>query len=65
MRQLASFLERGGFPSLTHVTAEHIREWLNELTRRSPAIGEVLPLPLPTHSVPSLGVDILSPFLGS
>lgn len=34
VRQLASFLETGGFPSLTEATAEHVREWLNELRNR-------------------------------
>lgn len=34
VRQLAAFLERGGFPSLTEATAEHVREWLNELRNR-------------------------------
>ena len=34
VRQLAAFLERGGFPPLTEATAEHVREWLNELRNR-------------------------------
>jgi len=34
VRQLAAFLERGGFPPLTRATAEHIREWLSELRQR-------------------------------
>lgn len=34
VRQLASFLKSGGFPSLADATAEHIREWLNELRNR-------------------------------
>ena len=34
VRQLAAFLERGGFPSLTEATAEYVREWLNELRNR-------------------------------
>jgi site-specific recombinase XerD len=34
VRQLALFLEQGGFPSLTQATAEHIREWFNSLRRR-------------------------------
>lgn len=31
---MVSFLQRGGFPSLTAATAEHIREWLTELRER-------------------------------
>ena len=34
VRQLAAFLERGGFPSLMEATAEHIREWLSNLRER-------------------------------
>lgn len=34
VRQLASFLQRGGHPSVTETTAEHLREWLNELRAR-------------------------------
>jgi len=34
VRQLASFLQEGGFPSLADATAEHIREWLNALRQR-------------------------------
>ena len=34
VRQLASFLKTGGFPSLSEATAEHVREWLNELRNR-------------------------------
>ena len=34
VRQLASFLETGGFPSLAEATVEHVREWLNELRDR-------------------------------
>ena len=34
VRQLASFLQEGGFPSLTQATAEHIREWFNSLRQR-------------------------------
>jgi site-specific recombinase XerD len=34
VRQLASFLQAGGFPILTQATAEHIREWLNALRQR-------------------------------
>ena len=34
VRQLASFLQEGGFPPLTQATAEHIREWLNALRQR-------------------------------
>ena len=34
IRQLAAFLERGGFPSLMEATAEHIREWLSNLRER-------------------------------
>ena len=29
--QLAAFLAKGGFPLLTNVTADHLREWLGEL----------------------------------
>jgi site-specific recombinase XerD len=32
--QLAVFLARGGFPLLSNVTAEHLREWLSELRAR-------------------------------
>ncbi len=28
------FLAEGGFPALTNVTAEHLREWLNHLRER-------------------------------
>ncbi len=31
---LASFLAAGGFPLLTNVTAEHVREWLNQTVHR-------------------------------
>ena len=34
VRQLASFLHRGGFPSLTQATAEHLREWFIALRER-------------------------------
>ena len=34
VRQLASFLQEGGFPSRAQATAEHIREWLNALRQR-------------------------------
>ncbi|MDP2948943.1 MAG: tyrosine-type recombinase/integrase, partial [Chloroflexota bacterium] len=34
VRQLASFLREGGFPSLTQATAEHLREWFNALRER-------------------------------
>ena len=34
MRQLSSFLVSRGFPALTQVTAEHIREWLIALRER-------------------------------
>lgn len=34
VRQLASFLKQGRFPSLAEATAEHIREWLNGLRDR-------------------------------
>ena len=34
VRQLTSFLQEGGFPSLAQATAEHIREWLNALRQR-------------------------------
>jgi len=34
VRQLAVFLRRGEFPSLTEATAEHLREWLNDLRNR-------------------------------
>jgi site-specific recombinase XerD len=34
VRLLASFLQEGGFPSLTAATAEHVREWFNALRRR-------------------------------
>jgi len=35
MRQLSSFLVSRGFPALTQVTAEHIREWLIALRERA------------------------------
>ena len=31
---LTSFLASGGFPPLTNVTAEHLREWLGDLRSR-------------------------------
>jgi site-specific recombinase XerD len=34
VRQLTSFLQNGGFPSLTQATAEHLREWFNALRER-------------------------------
>jgi len=34
VRQLASFLQQGGFPSLTQATAEHLREWFTALRER-------------------------------
>lgn len=34
LRQLSSFLASKGFPALTEVTAEHIREWLSALRDR-------------------------------
>ena len=34
VRQLASFLRTGGFPSLTEATAEHLREWFTTLRER-------------------------------
>ena len=34
VRQLASFLQKGGFPSLTQATAEHLREWFIALRER-------------------------------
>jgi site-specific recombinase XerD len=34
MRQLSSWLATRGFPVLTQVTAEHIREWLTALRER-------------------------------
>jgi len=34
VRQLASFLRTGGFPSLTEATAEHLRDWFTTLRER-------------------------------
>jgi site-specific recombinase XerD len=34
VRMLASFLAAGGFPALTNVTTEHLREWLGALRSR-------------------------------
>jgi len=35
VRQLASFLHKGGFPTLTQATAEHLREWFTALRERA------------------------------
>jgi integrase len=34
VRQLSAFLARGGFPTMSAATAEHLREWLNALRER-------------------------------
>jgi site-specific recombinase XerD len=34
VRQLAEFLDKGGYPTLTQATPEHLREWLSDLRSR-------------------------------
>lgn len=46
---LASFLAKGGFPTFSSLTAEHLREWLNELRGRGNKPATVNTLSIGQH----------------